>query len=88
MISGPVLLAWTVPSVRENGDELIVEEIGGYEIRYKSDQDTDFTSVKIDDGYVNSYYFNHLEGHFQFEIAAYDTSGLYSRFVTITPLPD
>lgn len=88
MISGPVLLAWTVPSVRENGDELIVEEIGGYEIRYKSDQDTDFTSVKIDGGYVNSYYFNYLEGHFQFEIAAYDTSGLYSRFVTITPLPD
>ena len=88
MISGPVLLAWTVPSVRENGDELVVEEIGGYEIRYKSDKDTDFTSVKIDDGYVNSYYFNHLEGHLQFEIAAYDTSGLYSRFVEITPQPD
>jgi hypothetical protein len=87
IIDGPVLLIWSVPSARENGEELVVEEIGGYELRYKSDNEADFTSVIIDGGHVNSYYFNHLEGNLKFEIAAYDTNGLYSRFVPIQPQP-
>jgi hypothetical protein len=86
-VSGPVLLSWTLPSQRENGEPLQVEEISGYELRYKQNQEEEFTTVKIEGGYVNSYYFNHLEGKVEFEIAAYDTNGLYSRFMPIRPQP-
>ncbi len=84
-LAGPALLVWSVPSARENGETLVVEEIGGYELRYKTENEADFTSVIIEGGYVNSYYFNHLEGNVIFEIAVYDTNGLYSRFVPIQP---
>lgn len=84
-INGPVLLKWAVPSARENGEQLATDEIGGYELRYKVDNEADYTSVVVDGGYVNTYYFNHLEGKLTFEIAAYDTNGLYSRFVEIQP---
>ncbi len=83
--SGPALLIWSLPSARENGERLLAEEIGGYELRYKTESDTDFTSVIIEGGHVNSYYFNHLEGEVIFEIAAYDTDGRYSLFVPINP---
>lgn len=85
LIDGPVLLKWSVPSARENGDQLDTEEIGGYELRYKVKEDDNYTSVIVEGGYVNNYYFNHLEGNLTFEIAAYDTNGLYSRFVEIQP---
>lgn len=84
-LAGPALLVWSVPSVRENGEALVAEDIGGYELRYKTENETDFTSVIIEGGYVTSYYFNYLEGKVIFEIAAYDTNGLYSRFVPIQP---
>lgn len=84
-LAGPALLVWSVPSARENGEALVAEEIGGYELRYKTENEADFTSVIIEGGYVNSYYFNYLEGKVIFEIAAYDTNGLYSRFVPIQP---
>jgi len=84
-IDGPVLMKWSVPSKRENGAQLEVEEIGGYELRYKPSNGSEYTTVVITGGYVDSYYFNHLEGDLEFEIAAYDTNGLYSRFVPIQP---
>lgn len=84
-IAGPVLMKWSVPSKRENGAQLEVDEIGGYELRYKPSNSSEYTTVVIAGGYVDSYYFNHLEGDLEFEIAAYDTNGLYSRFVPIQP---
>lgn len=86
-INGPVLLSWEVPSMRENGEALALEEIGGYELRYRADGGEEYTKVVIEGGYTDSYYFNHLEGYLQFEIAAYDTNGLYSRFIPIMPVP-
>lgn len=84
-IDGPVFMKWSVPSKRENGELLEVDEIGGYELRYKTSNGSDYTTVLIAGGHVDSYYFNHLEGDLEFEIAAYDTNGLYSRFVPIQP---
>lgn len=85
LIEGPVLLKWSVPLARENGEQLETAEIGGYELRYKEKDEENYTSVMVEGGYVNSYYFNHLEGNLSFEIAAFDTNGLYSRFVEIQP---
>ncbi|MFC3115581.1 hypothetical protein [Cellvibrio fontiphilus] len=84
-INGPVLLSWAVPSARENGDYLGVEEVGGYEIRYREKGAENFSSVRITGGYVNNHYFSHLQGNLEFEIAAYDTNGLFSRFIAILP---
>lgn len=84
-INGPVLLYWTAPTRRMNGTVLDLSELGGYEIRYKLRNDSSFTYVKIPGGYTDSYYFNHMEGDYEFQIAAYDVTGIYSTYVPINP---
>jgi hypothetical protein len=82
-VVGAVQLLWSVPNARENGDYLDISEIGGYEIRYKLKSDADYASVVIKDAYVDSYYFDYLQGDYQFEIATFDNTGLYSKFVPV-----
>lgn len=84
-IDGPVQLYWNIPTEREDGERLDVTEISGYEVRYKLKSDTEFQSVSITDGYTDAYYFNYLQGDYEFQIATYDKNGLYSSFVAITP---
>ena len=74
-----------MPSQRENGELLDSTEIGGYELRYRLKGDTEYTVIQIEDGYADSYYFDHLEGDYEFEIATFDIHGLYSNFVVINP---
>lgn len=83
IIDGAVLINWTPPTQRENGDYLDIGDIGGYELRYKLKSETQFTRIMISNGYTDSYYFNHLKGDYQFEIAAFDKTGLYSDFVAV-----
>lgn len=85
-VSGPVVLYWTAPTRRLNGEQLDITEIGGYEIRYKQRTQNQYESIKIPDGFTDSYYFDYLEGQYEFEIAAYDIEGLYSNFVPINPV--
>ena len=82
-LEGAVQLIWSVPTARENGEYLDISEIGGYEIRYKSKDNTDFLSVVIKDAYVDFYYFGCLKGDYQFEIATFDNTGLYSKFIPV-----
>jgi hypothetical protein len=82
-VNGPVTLNWTPPAKRENGDELDITELGGYEIRYRSDEDPDYNTVVISDPWSTDYYFDWLEGNYQFQIAAFDNTGLYSDFVEL-----
>lgn len=84
-VNGPVVLYWTAPTRRLNGEQLDITELGGYEVRYKSRDDSKFEYVKIPDAFIDTYYFDHLEGEYEFEIAAYDVDGLYSNFVPIRP---
>lgn len=79
-------LEWTIPTSRENGDPLPVEEIGGYEIRYTVDGEQYETIVP--DGSANGYDVAALEptpppGSTTFTLGAYDTKGLYSEFVEV-----
>lgn len=85
-VGGPVAIYWSVPTFRENGAYLDITEIGGYELRYKLKSANAFEYVKIDSGYTDTYYFDHLEGEYEFEIATYDVNKLYSDFVPIRPL--
>lgn len=78
-------LEWETPNLRENGDEMDKEEIGGYEIRYTKNG-ADPESIIIPSREATSYTVDHLgAGTFEFEIAVYDTNGLYSEFVAIGP---
>ena len=84
-IDGPVLLYWTAPTRRMNGNLLDLSELGGYEIRYKLRDESTYTYINIPGGYTDSYYFNHMEGDYEFQIAAYDVTGIYSTYIPINP---
>lgn len=85
-IDGPVLINWTPPTHRENGEFLDIAAVGGYELRYKLKNSSQYKSVRISSGYTDSYYFDYLKGNYEFEIAAFDTNGDYSDFVPIEQL--
>jgi uncharacterized protein CbrC (UPF0167 family) len=82
--AGQVTLRWSLPNARENGEYLELDEIGGFEVRYKKTSDSVYTSKLIQDNRTTSINLN-LTGAYQFEIAAYDTNGLYSVFIPIQP---
>lgn len=74
-----VTVVWTAPTERENGDVLLPAEIGGYEIRYTSNNKFVYVDVKNGTQAVISDY----PQNGTMEIAAYDTHGLYSQFVKV-----
>ncbi|MBB3170098.1 fibronectin type III domain-containing protein [Simiduia aestuariiviva] len=82
-ISGQALVTWRLPEYRENGDPLLPQEIGGFEIRYREQFDADFTYIVFEGIEVVNYTFEDLNGIYEFEIAAYDNNGLYSQFVEL-----
>ncbi|GAB3053812.1 hypothetical protein GCM10026915_18100 [Simiduia litorea] len=55
--------------------------MGGYEVRYRLASETEFTYVLIEDGYETAKYIGDLYGSYEFQVAVYDTNGLYSQFV-------
>ncbi|HCS64806.1 MAG TPA: hypothetical protein DIW64_12430 [Cellvibrio sp.] len=82
-VAGPVAITWMAPDKRENGAQLYIEELGGYEIRYKKTGEAKYTYVSINDPWTQSYKFDWLEGDYIFQIAAFDKDGVYSPFVDI-----
>lgn len=85
-VSGGVGLAWRVPTMRENGDPLDITELGGYELRFRTATNENFTYITINDPWTNYYNFSWLVGDYIFQVAAFDKSGVYSNFVDVTPL--
>jgi hypothetical protein len=79
-----VTLYWSAPMTRINGQALEQGEIGGYEVRYKKTADTQYTTVMINDNAVEQYVIDELENadSYSFEVAAFDTDGVYSQFIT------
>ena len=83
LVDGPVAVYWCVPALRENGEQLSLNDIAGYELRYKSCNESEFKTIRIENGFTDAYYFDHLQGEFEFQIATIDINGLYSKFVPI-----
>lgn len=79
------VLTWSHPTERENGEYLELDEIGGYELRYRENSLKPFTNVIIRGSDTTSYDLDKLRANYDFEIAVFDAQGLYSEFVTITP---
>lgn len=80
---GDVILRWYPPVERVNGELMLPSEIGGYEIRYKPKDDAHFQSVVLDASFIPPYVFNDIDfpDNMIFEIAVFDTDGIYSDFV-------
>lgn len=83
VVAGAVEISWTAPNRRENGDYLDINDIGGYEIRYKKTSDSTYTYIAINDAFENRYSFTYLVGNYVFQIATFDKNGVYSSFVDI-----
>lgn len=68
---------------RANGDPLSLEEIGGYEIRYREAGANEYVTVIIDNGATDQYLIEDLPGaDYEFQVATFDSNGIYSDFVT------
>ena len=85
-ISGAVRLEWDVPDERENGEYLELYELGGYELRYRVAGSDDHQTVILEEGDAWFYEIDGLEGSYEFTIAAFDSNGLYSEFVPLSPI--
>lgn len=78
-------LQWSHPTQRENGQFLSLNEIGGYEIRYRPNSLGNFTYINLPGSQSTQYGIGSLPSNYDFQIAVYDTQGLYSDFVSIVP---
>ena len=77
-----VTIYWSAPVERVNGEAMPLDEIGGYEIRYRLTADTLYSNVIIE-GYSIEQWMLEIEHPelYTFEVAVYDTDGIYSDFV-------
>jgi hypothetical protein len=74
-------LSWDVPTLRENGDELLSTEIGGYEIVYKKTSESVYKTIIINSNTVSTHEINGLPpAEYEFRAAVFDSDGLYSDF--------
>jgi hypothetical protein len=81
-IESDVHLYWNTPTFRTNGESIDITEIGGYVLRYRATDSRIFTSILINAG-TNQFFIPKLAeaDKFRFEVAAFDTNGVYSSFV-------
>lgn len=82
--SGTATLQWEPPIQRENGTTLLPTEIGGYDVRYKSTQESSYHYLPVNKS-ERQITITNLTGENTFEIAVFDTNGRYSYFVTLEP---
>lgn len=85
-VAGAVTLKWATPDQRENGAYLESYEIAGYEIRYRKVGEPKAKVKLIDDAAATSTSLGLLSGDYEFSVAVYDTNGLYSAFVPLSPV--
>lgn len=78
-----VKITWGSPKQRENGQFLELEEIGGYEIRYRRPSDSQYTHITVKNNETVEYTVDDA-ADVEFEIAVFDTSGIYSQFVKVS----
>lgn len=78
------LFSWSHPNSRANGEYLELDDIGGYEIRYQLPEGGDYIYLNLS-ALTIQLPLTGLPPEANFEIAVYDTQGLYSDFVPINP---
>jgi chitodextrinase len=84
-INNKLSLEWRTPTQRENGEYLELNEIGGFELRHQLLGSSTYTSILITGSSTTSYAVAYSTLADNYEIAAFDVNGLYSRFIKLTP---
>lgn len=84
-IQTTITISWIHPDKRENGQFLELDEIGGYELRFKEITSATYTHLKLYGNATNSYTTNLFPTNGDIQIAVFDTNGLYSDFIPIHP---
>jgi hypothetical protein len=80
----PVLLSWTAPETRADGELLTLAELEGYRVYYGTDEDNLIPLVDLIDSSVTSYTITELApGFYYFAVTAYDYEGLESGYSEI-----
>lgn len=75
------VVSWNIPTTRENGEELLLTDIGGYEILYRRYDEVIFSSVRVSDQSQSERIVEGLApGRYEFFVLAFDEEGLYSDF--------
>lgn len=78
---------WVAPTQRENGAALTTAEIGGYQLRYRLKASNTYSYVAIPSGTATSYVLAGVAaGEYEYQLAVYDKSGLFSNWVTVVPI--
>lgn len=81
LVTHQATVSWDIPDTRENGKDLPLSEIGGYEIRYKRNDEDLFSSVIINESNQHETVIENLKsGQYQFKIASFDIEGIYSEY--------
>jgi hypothetical protein len=79
---GDIDIYWSAPTERANGDPMNITEIGGYEIRYRSEKEKHYNTIIIRNTAVNQYSLEDIDlNSTRIEVAVFDTDGIYSDFV-------
>src|SRR5690606_21301098 len=81
------VIEWEHPTERANGEYLEVDDIAGYELRYSRDNE-DYKTIIIPGSRTTLYKIPAIIAGIKgikVEIAVFDTDGLYSEFVNISP---
>ncbi len=74
-------LFWSAPKTRENGRLIPVDEIGGFEIKFRSIEDTGYTTITIEGANISNYALGKLSaGTYEVMVATFDINGFYSEF--------
>lgn len=85
----PLTFNWARPMERENGRELKATEIGGYELVKRSATGVSSTPIMVPGNGLDSIQYTTSIAYAptdKFTISAFDTDGLYSNFVELTPV--
>jgi hypothetical protein len=83
-VASALKLNWLIPLERENGDNLPLAEIGGYELRYRVRGAKKFNTVVVQGASNKTFSMRGLPiGNYEFQIATFDADGLYSTFIPI-----
>ena len=82
--NGPIAsahLSWSIPQYRENGEELSLSDIAGYEIIYRRTEDNVYSFITVEDDNSREHTIENLPvGEYEFMIAVFDTDGLFSDY--------
>ena len=76
-----VTIEWQIPELRENGDTLMLSEIGGYQIAYRKDEETEYRTILITDHTQSQIVVDNLStGRYEFKVSSFDSGGIYGQY--------